>query len=376
MSGSSDKTEKPTPKRRRDARKEGQVARSVDLVQWVVLLVATFVLPATVGTLLDRLSVTTRQAVQAAAKAEAGPSYGQLGDVLMLMALGLAPLFAVLFVVVVGGLAAQGGIVLAPGLVKPKWERLSPKVGLKRMFSSRSLMETAKAVLRLVVFGVVIWLVVLDTVRGLVAGTALDLQVAVPVLGGRLLLVLRVSAVMGVVIGLADLVYQRHQHEKRLKMSRHEVFQEHKNSEGDPVMRSRRRAAHAKLSRNALLSAVDDASVVVVNPTHVAVALSYSAGEGAPRVVSKGGDEMAVRIRERALAKGVPVLEVRPLARLLFDTVAVGQHIPAELFEAVAVVLAFVMRTPRRAWSGSVRRLDVALPEVVRQQALNAGASS
>ena len=376
MSGGSDKTEKPTPKRRREARKEGQVARSVDLVQWVALLVSTFVLPASIATLLDRLSVATRETVQVASRAEAGPSYGQLGDVLMLVALGLAPLFVVLFGVVLGGLAAQGGVVLAPAAVKPKWERVSPKAGFKRMFSAQSLMETAKAVFRLVVFGLVIWAVVLGTVRELVRGMPLDLEVAVPLLGDRLLLALRVSAAVGVIIGLADFGYQRHQHEKRLKMTRFEVLQEHKSSEGDPLIRSRRRAAHAKLSRNALLSAVDDASVVVVNPTHVAVALRYTAGEGAPRVVSKGGDEMAMRIRQRALDQGVPVLEVRPLARLLFDTVKVGHHIPAELFEAVAVVLAFVMRTPRRAWSGSVRRLDVPLPETVRADAAAAGASS
>jgi flagellar biosynthesis protein FlhB len=359
------KTEKPTPKRRRDARKEGQVARSVDLVQWVALLVGSFVLPATVGTLLERLSQSTRTMLQVSARGEAGPAFGQLGEVIGMVALTLAPLFGVLFVVTAGGLAAQGGVVVAGKAIKPKWERISPKAGLKRIFSTQSLMETAKAVLRLVVFALVIWVVTVGTVRQLVGGTPTDLRAAVPVLGAGVLLMVRLAAVAGVAIGVADYFFQRHKMEKRLRMSRHDIRQEHKTAEGDPMVRSRRRSAHAKLSRNGLLAAVDDASVVVVNPTHVAVALRYADGEGAPRVVAKGGDEMARRIRERALASGVSVLEVRPLARVLFDVVNIGDHIPAELFEAVAVVLAFVMRNPERAWTSTVRRLDVAVPDAV-----------
>lgn len=359
------RTEKPTPKRRREARKEGQIARSVDLVQWIALLVATFVLPSSTSALLGALTTSTRQLVATSAQGEPGPAFGHLGDVLGLMAIGLAPLFGILFLVTAGGLMAQGGVVLATKGLKPKWERVSPKAGFKRLFSAQSLAETAKALLRLLVFGIVIWVVVLGTVRELVRGTPMDLRATVPILGEALILALRVSAVAGVLIGVADYLFQRHQTEKRLKMSRHEVRQEMKSAEGDPLIRSRRRSAHAKLTRNGLLAAVDDASVVVVNPTHVAVALRYQHGEGAPRVVAKGGDEIARRIRERALETGIPVLEVRPLARVLHDTVKVGEHVPTELFEAVAIVLAFVMRDRRRTWRGTIRRLDVPVPRPV-----------
>ena len=358
-----DKTEKPTPKRRREARKQGQVARSVDLVQWIALLVATFLLPGAIGSTLQRLTQETRSLFELAATGEPGPAYGRLGDLLGIMSITLAPLFGILFLVTVGGLMAQGGVVLAPGSVKPKWNRVSPKAGLSRLFSTQSLMETAKAVLRLVVFAAVVYSVVLGTVRDLVTGTPSDLGTAVPVLGQRLLTTLRLAAVAGVLIGVGDYFFQRHQVEKRLKMSRHEVRQEMKSSEGDPLMKGRRRSAHARLSRNAMLAAVDDASVVVVNPTHVAVALRYAEDLGTPRVVAKGGDEVARRIRERAVERGVPVLEVRPLARVLFDSVKVGEPIPVELFEAVAVVLAFVMRRPQRSWTGTIRRLEVRVPQ-------------
>jgi flagellar biosynthesis protein FlhB len=357
-----DKTEKPTPKKRREARKQGQIARSVDLVQWVALLVATYVLPATTGALLQRLGDDTRSMFEVAASGEPGPAYGELGDVLGVMAIGLAPLFGIMFVVTLVGLIAQGGVVVVSDAVKPKFSRISPKAGFKRLVSTQSLMETAKAVLRLVVFGVVVYTVVQGTVRELVRGTPSDLRVAVPVLAEQLLSTLRMAAVAGVLIGAADYLFQRHQVEKRMKMSKQEIRQEMKSSEGDPMIKGRRRSAHARLTRNGMLAAVDDASVVVVNPTHVAVALRYANGEGAPRVVAKGGDETARRIRERAMESGVPVLEVRPLARLLFDTVRVGEAIPVDLFEAVAVVLAFVLRNPRKAWSGTVRRLDVPVP--------------
>jgi flagellar biosynthesis protein FlhB len=359
------KTEKPTPKRRQDARKEGQIARSVDLVQWVALLIATFVLPRTVGAAMDRLADASRQLLATAARGEAGPAFGALGELLVSLAAALAPLFVLMLVVVLLGLASQGGVVIATKALAPKWERISPKKGLKRIFSAQSLMETAKALTRLVIFGVVVWVVVRSSVLELLTGTPKSLDIVAPALGRTVLLTLRLSAAAGIVVGVADMVFQRWQQEKKLRMSRQDIRQEMKNSEGDPMVRSRRRAAHAKLSRNALLAGVDDATVVVVNPTHVAVALRYRDGDGAPVVVAKGGDEVARRIRERALEQRVPVLEARPLARVLFDTVDIGEHIPGELFEAVAVVLAFVFRDRRRAWSGGVHRIEVPVPRAL-----------
>lgn len=360
--GSGEKTEKPTPKKRQEARKEGQVAKSVDLVQWVSLLVATYVLPPVIGNLLDQLSSATREVVHLSARGETGPIYGQVGDLLLLSAQALLPLFLIGALISIAGLAAQGGVVLSGKMLKPKWNRVSPKAGFKRIFSAQSAMETGKALIRITAFALVLWTAAAGTIRPLIAGTPMDLELAVPTLGRELLSILRLCALTGVVIGVADYLFQRHQVEKKLKMSKHEVKQEMKSSDGDPLIRGRRRQAHAKLSRNGMLAAVDDASVVVVNPTHVAVALRYAAGEGAPRVVAKGGDELARTIRERAMAAGVPVLEVRPLARLLHDTIKVGDSIPVELFEAVAIVLAFVMRNPRKAWGGSIRPLHVPVP--------------
>jgi flagellar biosynthetic protein FlhB len=356
------RTEKPTPRRRREARQEGQIARSPDLVQWIALLAATFVLPATVSAAMGRLDSTTRQLLEVSASGHPGATYGRLGEMLWIMVVSLAPLFGLLVLVTAGGLALQGGITLAPKALLPKWERISPKAGFKRLFSAESLMETAKAVTRLAVFAVVIWVVVMGAIRPLLSGAPVELASAGSMLGGALLLALRVAAVAGIVVGVADYFFQRHMMERRLMMSKYDIHQEMKSTEGDPVVRGRRRVAHRKLSRNAVLSAVDDASVVVVNPTHVAVALRYRDGAGAPQVVAKGGDEVARRIRERAIASGVPVVEARSLARVLFDTVKVGDHIPPELFEAVAIVLAFVMRDRRPRWGRGVRSLRVPVP--------------
>jgi flagellar biosynthetic protein FlhB len=141
-------------------------------------------------------------------------------------------------------------------------------------------------------------------------------------------------------------------------MTKDEVKRENRNTDGDPLIRGRRRSMHAKISQNQMLSAVSEASVVVVNPTHVAVALSYKAG-GVPTVVAKGGDGLAARIRERAFQSDVPVVEARPLARILHDSIDVGSEVPAHLYEAVAIVIAFVMRSPKSTVEGMIRRVTV-----------------
>ncbi len=352
------KTEKPTPKKLRDARKKGQIARSPDLVGWVALFVATFVIPSSMVVMADGLRQIMHDGLLAARTGDDGQVFSSAMPILGLVVRTLTPLFFVIVIVTIVGMVVQGGVTLSLHPLKPKFERISPKSGVKRLFSSQSLVDTGKAILRLVVLVVLVLNVTTAAVAGHLGGAATDLSSTLPLLGADVLTLVRLAAVAGIIVGLGDYAFQRHKTAKQLKMSKYEVKQEAKNTEGDASMKHRRRSMHSAMNRNQMLAAVPDASVVLVNPTHVAVAITYHDG-GVPTVVAKGGDELALRIRERATESDVPILEVRPLARLLHDTVDVGSEIPANLYEAIATVIAFVMRTPASAMRGSIRRVSV-----------------
>ncbi len=353
------KTEKPTPKRLRDAKKKGQIPRSVDLVQWTTLLLATFLLPSVLGRVVRDASDGTKHMVGLAATGDAGPALGAAAAMAGQATLGLLPLFGFVLVSSILGMAAQGGIVLTGHPVKPKWERISPKAGFKRLFSLNSLVETAKALARLGVLGVLVATTLFAAGRDHLLASGLSLRASSDLLIDQTILLFRIAALIATVIGLADYGFQRWQSMRKLKMTKQEVKEEQRSAEGDPAIRSRRRAAHQKLTRNQMLSSVGDARVVVVNPTHFSVALAYDDEGGAPKVIAKGTDELAWRIRERARHHDVPIVESPPLARALHATVEVGDPIPESFFEAVAIVLAFVMRPRSRAARTVVRRVSV-----------------
>ncbi len=354
-----EKTEKPTPKRLREARKKGQIPKSTDLVQWLVLLISTFLIPGMIAGLGRSLRRETTEMMTAAQQGELGLIAGHFDNLLALIAQATLPLFAMVMLTIVVGLGLQGGVVLTGEQLKPKAERISPKAGLKRLFSSQSLVETAKSVIRLAILAALSATVVRSIVEQHLVPVPVALDEAALQLGGQMISLVRIIAFAGLLVGGGDYAYQRWKVNKQLKMSKEEVKQEYKQSEGDPTIKGRRRQAHAKISQNRMLAAVDDASAVVVNPTHVAVAIKYEEGTGAPRVVAKGGDGLAMRIRERAYAKGVPIVEARPLARILHDRVEVGATIPNELFRAIAIVLAFVMRHPGTRHSQTIRRVKI-----------------
>ncbi|MGI9611546.1 MAG: EscU/YscU/HrcU family type III secretion system export apparatus switch protein, partial [Acidimicrobiales bacterium] len=283
---------------------------------------------------------------------------GKAGGLVQAVGLVFVPFLVFLAIVTAGGMAVQGGVTLSADPLRPKLERVSPKAGLKRLVSAQSAVDTGKALFRLTVMTVIVGQIMMGQVGRYLGGGSRSLIPAGAELGDSLLLLVRLAALVGLVVGFGDYAFQRHKIGKQLKMTKDEVKRENKNTEGDPLIRNRRRQMHAKVSQNKMLAAVGEASVVVVNPTHVAVALRYEAGE-VPTVVAKGGDALAARIRERAFEADVPVVEVRPLARILHDLIEVGSEVPAHLYEAVAIVIAFVMRTPRTAVDGMVRRVTV-----------------
>ncbi len=356
---SGQKTEKPTPRKLREARKKGQIPRSVDLVQWLTLLAASFLLPTILDSLVRRTGSDFRGTFKMASSGDIGPTLGHVASATGSAALGLFPLFAFVVVSAILGMASQGGIVLTGDPIKPKWERISPKAGFKRVFGVASLVETGKAVVRLTVLAILVATTLIAAGRDHLLASGLSLRFSTDLLLGQVIVLLRLAAFVGSVVGLADYAFQRWQTTKKLKMSKQEIKQEAKSSEGDPMIRSRRRQAHAKITRNQMLSAVNGASVVVVNPTHYSVALVYADDGSAPIVVAKGTDELAFRIRDRARLGEIPIVESPPLARALHASVEVNDPIPESFFEAVAIVLAFVMRPRANKASATTRRVSI-----------------
>lgn len=352
------KTEKPTPRRLRQARRQGRIPRSTDLIGWLMVLIATFVVPRMVADLHEVLADYFRQIYRAAEADELPTLMAEGRQLAISLGLVLLPFLGLAMVLTASGLAVQGGVTLTAEPLRPKLERISIRAGIKRLVSAQSAVDTTKAVARLIVLAVLVSRIAGEFIAGYLGGSTRDLAVVGGQVGASLLLLVRLAAFVGLVIGLADYAFQRHKVAKQLRMSKHEVRQEARTSEGDPMLRGRRRSLHAKLSRNQMLAAVNDASVVVVNPTHVAVALSYEPGT-IPKVVAKGGDELAMRIRERAFERGVPVVEVRPLARILHDALPVGAEVPADMYEAVAIVIAFVMRSPKTVLNRAIRSVHV-----------------
>lgn len=366
----SSKTEKATPKRRKEARSEGQIPRSVDVVQWSVLVAATFFLPPLVGRLMLVLETQSIAVIEMSSQGDLEPVLGSLWGLVIELAVLIIAMMMVLFVMVAAGLAVQGGVVLSGKPLKPKLERLSPKQGVKRLVSPDSLVDTAKSMLRLIMLGVVVFLVVPSVAADHIQGGAVGAREGAAAAGADVIMLLRLLAVAGLLIGLADIGFQRWRTERKLRMSKQEVKQEMKSSEGNPEVRARRRQAHRELSRNQMLAAVQDSSVVVVNPIHVAVALKYSQSTGAPEVVAKGRDDVAERIRAQAVEHDVPLVESRALAWVLYDTAEVGKEVPVELYQAVALVLAFVMQTRPGALAGVIRRVNVPASALARASEL------
>jgi flagellar biosynthetic protein FlhB len=353
------KTEKPTAKRKKENRKKGIVARSQTLVPWIAVLISTFVVPPMIGNVMTHLETGLRQFGDVAAN----PTLGQLGDSVLGAAwsasLAFLPMLALVSLVALVGSLAQVGFILTLGPITPKWEKISPKAGFKRLFSAKSLWETAKQVLLVTVILLVSVPAVMTTSQ-LLAGSSWQLSAALTEAGRAILSLAQVISAIGVASGVADFAWQRYSTGKDSMMTKQEIKEEFKQSDGDPQVKAKQRSIRMAMGRNQMLAAVADADVVITNPTHYAVALRYIPSKGAPKVVARGADRMAASIRERAKDAGVPMVAAPPLARALHAACRVDDEIPKELFGAVAAVLAFVHRIGRTRLAGA----PVALPVV------------
>jgi flagellar biosynthesis protein FlhB len=362
-----DKTEKPTPKRRREARKEGQVARTAELGQWLSVLV----LSLAIGPLLRHELTAWRTLLVSCLQASADPS-PQLAERLVSSGLRHAFFSIVVFggivmVVSVAVTIGQGGFFLATKAAKPSFAKLNLLKGVKRLVSVRTLWEGAKILLK----SGLVALLCYGTVQSLMplVGGLMPIDTVLTTVHGTAISLVRRVALAALILAAADYAVARRRTDKQLKMTKQQVKDEHKQAEGDPLVKSAIRSRQLAAARNRMMADVATADVLLVNPTHIAIALRYEPERGAPRVVARGAGAIAARIRELAEEARVPTVQDVPLARALYRSCDVGQEIPRELFAAVAQVLAFVISRRARGQYGGAHtspRTQDELPEVMR----------
>jgi flagellar biosynthesis protein FlhB len=359
-----EKTEKPTPQRLKKARKEGQIPRTQELGTWLGVAAASIVLPMLVSSAFENVQKLFVQVGVVAANPELAALSTLMGQALMAFLTTILPTAVTMMVVGTLASAAQGGVTFATKGMKPTLKKLNPFPGIKRMFGTQGLWEATKAVIKTAALGAVV-IITSDRAQTLVSSAgSLPLSTVAATFTDSAILMFRVVAVTGLVIAVADYVVVRMKTMKKLKMSKYEITQEHKQAEGDPHMKAHRRAVAMSMSRNRMMADVATADVLLVNPTHVAVALKYDAARGAPRVVAKGAGEVAAKLRERATASRVPMVQDIPLARALHASCELGQEVPPQLFTAVARVLAFVMHLGARGVKGGFHRPGFQAPDL------------
>jgi flagellar biosynthetic protein FlhB len=367
---SQERTEQPTPKRLREAREKGQVARSRELNTLAVLLAGAGLLLMLAGRLGAGMVGVMRDGLglERGAAFDPGWMLQRLHDVAMAVIQVFAPLLALLAVVALLAPLALGGWSLSAKAMAFKGERLNPLKGLKRVFGVRGLMELLKAVGKFLVIGAmgVGWL--WSQSETLLALGLMPVESAIPTAGRELGLAFLVLACALIVIAAIDVPFQIWDHQRNLKMTRQEVRDELKETEGRPEVRGRIRALQREMAQRRMMAQVPRADVVITNPTHYAVALKYDPQTmDAPVLLAKGADLVALRIRELGEASGVPRVEAAPLARALFHSTELDQAVPVGLYVAVAQVLAYVYQL-RQGRARQGRDFDdLPIPEDLRR---------
>ncbi|WP_227767216.1 flagellar biosynthesis protein FlhB [Zhaonella formicivorans] len=346
-----EKTEEATPQRRQEARKKGQVAKSADLNAALVLLALVVLLYALNGyfaTELNNYLLYLWQNLDKTPLTEKRLAALFLYTLLFFFKI-MAPVFLGAMLIGLGVNFAQVGFLFAPEAIRPKLENINPFSGLKRMFSKKALVELLKALLKITVVGTVTYSLIKNNYESLLFLIYMDVPQGFAQVS-RLLFRISLNAVLiFLVIAVLDYLFQRYEFKESIKMSKQEVKEEFKQTEGDPQLKAKLREKQRQLAMHRMMQSIPQATVVITNPTHLAVALKYETGSpGAPTVVAKGAGAIAKKIVEKAREYQVPVVEEKPVARFLYQHVEIGQEIPAELYQAVAEILAMLYRAGKR----------------------------
>jgi len=345
-----DKTESPTPHRLEKAREEGQVPRSRELTSVLMLMAGLLIIWLGGSNMADRLAsmVATGFRFDHGMVSDDKIIVSHIGNLIMQAVVALLPLMSGLVIVAIAAPMLLGGINISGKSIKFDFKKLNPLPGIQRMFSGQTWAELLKAILKAVLVGLVagwyLWSHWQEMLR---------LMSESPINALRHGLTMTAISCALVMLGLIpmvgfDVFWQLYSHIKKLRMTRQEIRDEHKQNEGDPHVKGRIRQAMRAAARRRMMADVPKADVIVTNPTHYSVALQYQEGKmGAPKVIAKGAGDIALRIREIAKEHRVPILEAPPLARALYRHTEIGQFIPGALYAAVAEVLAWVWQLRR-----------------------------
>lgn len=346
------RTEEPTPRKLQEAREKGDVVKTMDLPALMSLLGVSAVILMSGAGLMRGMAAELLPFVAHAGTIDL--QGGAWREVAMRIARAATPsLAAVLGVAMVLGVAGnllQHGFLFTPQKLKPEWQRLSPLAGFKRVFGPDGLAQFVKSLVKILMVGVVAWFTLKPHAHTFESLPAVDPMAMLPLAADMTKrLIFAIGAVMLVIAG-ADWLWQHNRFMNRMRMTKEELKEDFRQSDGDPHVKARQRQIRVERSRRRMMQAVPQATVVVMNPTHYAVALKYEPGvSAAPECVAKGLDALALRIREVAEAAGVPVIEDPPLARALYAAVDVDEQIPPNHYEAVAKIIGFILQAGRRS---------------------------
>jgi flagellar biosynthetic protein FlhB len=355
MSDAQERTEKATEKRMKEVRRKGELSTSKDLPAWLSVAAAFAAIPHLISSMQNSMqqqfgevrTVIDDPSPQAAVQA--------LSDGFGAIIPAVTPMMISVVIAVIAGTALQGGAHFK--MFSVSFKHFNPVDGLKRIFGTQAMWEGAKAILKTAVVGLVLMTVLQSFVPKLMASGGLPIDQLVSAAEQGVLALVETAIAAGLVLAGLDMIVVMRRNLKKTRMTRREVKDENKSTDGDPLLKGMRRSRAFAMSRSRMMAAIATADVVVLNPTHIAVALKYEPGKSAPRVVAKGADEIAARIRERATESRVPMVTDVPLARAIHAACEIGDEIPAELYTAVARVLAFVFSLRARGAAQGIHKL-------------------
>ncbi|WP_051533859.1 flagellar biosynthesis protein FlhB [Desulfitibacter alkalitolerans] len=342
-----EKTEEATPHKQQETRKKGQVAKSTDLNAALGIFVLVLTLFWIRGYYGEKLSgfvvhIYSQELVKEL-------SHGQLIYILKLFMITFfeiaAPIFVISVIIGISSNMLQVGFKITPEAIKPKLSHLNPIEGFKRIFSKKALVEMAKAIIKVIVVGMAVFLIVKSDFDKMLFMVDMGMEGISHLVANVMFKVAIVAASVFIFVAILDILYQKWEFKQRIKMTKHEVKQEYKQTEGDPLIKSKVREKQRKMAMSRMMTQVPEATVVVTNPTHLAIALKYEDGvTDAPLVLAKGAGYVALKIIDLAKENSVPIIENKPAAWSLYESVEIGQVIPFELYQLVAEILAAVYR--------------------------------
>ncbi|MEE8484847.1 MAG: flagellar biosynthesis protein FlhB [Nitrospinota bacterium] len=342
------KTEEPTDKKREDSFSKGRTATSKEVTSTFVLLTAISMLYGTSGWMYENILKFMSYGFSQSASYEI--SVSSMRPLVIYYAKAtffiVGPIMAAVTIVSIITIMAQnGGFILTLDPMMPKWAKLNPIKGVSRMFSKTAVMELFKSLSKIGIFSYIVYKVIMSEWENIPRLSDQSVEHIIWFIGLVSLKLVFYILLFMIVVSVIDFAFQKYQFKENLMMTKQEVKDERKETEGDPIIKQRIRQTQMQMARRRMMAEVPKADVVITNPTHLAVALAYDRAKmGAPTVIAKGAGLVAQKIKEIARENDVPLMEDKPLARILFKTIAIGQSIPEELFKAIAEILAYVYK--------------------------------